>query len=417
MRRVTLPNGLRVVVEENHTTPVASVAVHYDVGFRAEDRSGMAHLFEHLMFQGAQGRDGDHFQHVESVGGFCNASTRQDYTDFYTVVPAEALDRVIAAEAGRMRAPKITERAIRTQTEVIREEILGKIRKPYGGFPWPRLSPVLFRDFANAHDGYGDHEALLGVTVDDCAGFFARHYGPGNAVLTVTGDVRTDRVLDVVSRTFGELPAAPVPERVSRWEPEPAGLVEGEHLDPMAPMPAFAIGHRVPDPAAGFGTHFAFAAVAAALTGGNRPRLRERLRRETGHTVTFSARTGLFDLLDARDPDMWVLTAIHPGELPAERVLAAVDAELESIARFGPTLEELARRRTSWTNTHHRAMDEPAQRVRALGRFEILFGDAGTADLLPGLCASVTAEDAAKAAATLRADSRALLTLVPGAAR
>ncbi|WP_066371484.1 M16 family metallopeptidase [Herbidospora mongoliensis] len=417
MKRLTLPNGLRVVVEEERSRPVASVAVHYDVGFRAEERSGLAHLFEHLMFQGSQDRDGDHFQQVESIGGFCNASTRQDYTDFYTVVPAEAVDRAIAVEAARMRAPKITERAVRAQTEVIREEILGKLRKPYGGFPWPHLSPVLFRDFANAHDGYGDHTALLDVTVDDCADFFTRHYGPGNAVLTITGDVGTDEVLDVVAQTFGQLPASPAPERVSRWEPEPVGRVEGEHVDPMAPLPAFAIGHRVPDPATGFGTHFAFSAVAAVLTGGNRPRLRERLRRETGHTVTFSARMGLFDLLDARDPDMWILTAIHPQELPAEQVLAAVDAELDSIARFGPTLEELGRRRTSWTNAHHRAMDEPAQRIRALGRFELLFGDAGAVNLLPGLCAAVTAEDVAKAASSLQADSRALLTLIPGAAR
>ncbi|MEO3857102.1 pitrilysin family protein [Acrocarpospora sp. B8E8] len=407
--RVSLNNGLRVVIEEDHSAPVAGVAVHYGIGFRAEaeDRSGLAHLFEHLMFQG---EEQDHFQQVESIGGFCNASTRQDYTDFYTVVPAEAVARVIELEAGRMRAPKITERAIKAQTSVVKEEILGKIRKPYGGFPWPRLSPVLFRDFANAHDGYGDYASLQHVTLDDCLDFFDRHYSPANAVVTITGDVDTGAVLEVVERTFGKIPARPVPVLGSWWEPEPAEQVEAEYTDPMAPLPGFALGHRVPNAAEDPGAHFALSALAGVLTGGNRPRLRERLRRETGQIITFSTRVGLFDFLDARDPDMWILTAVHPKALSTEQVLAAVDAELESLE---PTEEELRRRRTTWINAHHRSMDEPANRVRMLGRFELLFGDPGLAGRLPGLCAEVTAADVTAAARSLRAQSGALLRVVP----
>ncbi|WP_214102570.1 M16 family metallopeptidase [Acrocarpospora catenulata] len=417
--RVTLPNGLRVVVEDEHSAPVAGVAVHYGVGFRAETEgaSGLAHLFEHLMFQGEAGSEQDHFQRVESVGGFCNASTRQDYTDFYNVVPAEAVDQVIALEAGRMRAPKISERAIRTQASVVREEILGKIRKPYGGFPWPRLSPVLFRDFANAHDGYGDYAALRDVGPGDCADFFDRHYSPANAVVTVGGDVRPEAVLEVVERTFGEIPPRPAPKPVARWEPEPIGRSEAGYHDPLAPLPALAIGHRVPDPAADPGAHFALSALAGVLTGGVRPRLRERLRRETGQQVTLSARVGLFDFLDARDPDMWILTAIHPKELPADRVLAAVDAELASLGALGPADEELRHRRTQWVRSHHRSMDHLAYRIRMIGRFELLFGTPGLVARLPDLCEGVTAADVAAAARGLRPDSRALLTIVAGETR
>ncbi|MET8054786.1 pitrilysin family protein [Streptosporangium sp. NPDC005286] len=413
--RVTLDNGLRVVVEEEHSAPIAGVAVHYDVGFRAEaeNRSGLAHLFEHLMFQGEAGNELDHFQQLESIGGFCNASTRQDYTDFYNVVPAEAVARAIALEAGRMRAPKITERAIRAQTSVVREEVLGKIRKPYGGFPWPRLSPVLFHDFANAHDGYGDYAALQQVTLHDCVDFFDRHYSPANAVVTVVGDVEAGAVLEVIGRTFGEIPPRPAPALGSWWEPEPAGQLEAEYTDSLAPLPAFAVGHRVPDPAADPHAHFALSALAGVLAGGTQPRLRERLRRETGQAVIFSARVGLFDFLDAREPDMWILTAVHPKELPAERVLAAVDAELESIGALGPTDEELLRWRTAWVNSHHRSMDQLANQVRMTGRFELLFADPGRVARLPELCAEVTAADVAAAARGLRPDSRALLRAVP----
>ncbi|GAA1014396.1 peptidase M16 [Acrocarpospora pleiomorpha] len=413
--RVSLPNGLRVVIEEDHSAPVAGVAVHYDVGFRAEaeNRSGLAHLFEHLMFQGGTDSERDHFQQVEGIGGFCNASTRQDYTDFYTVVPAEAVARVIELEAARMRAPKITERAIQAQTSVVREEVLGKIRKPYGGFPWPRLSPVLFHDFANTHDGYGDYASLQHVTLDDCLDFFDRHYSPANAVLTIAGDVEPGAVLEVVERSFGTIPARPATALGSWWEPEPAGQVEAEYIDPMAPLPAFALGHRVPDAGADPRAHFALSTLAGVLTGGNRPRLRERLRLETGQIITFSARVGLFDFLDAREPDMWLLTAVHPKVLSTERVLDAVDAELDSLGTLGPSEEELRRRRTTWINAHHRSMDELANRVRMLGRFELLFDDPGRVGRLPELCAEVTAADVAAAARSLRADSRALLRVVP----
>jgi predicted Zn-dependent peptidase len=114
---------------------------------------------------------------------------------------------------------------------------------------------------------------------------------------------------------------------------------------------------------------------------------------------------------------MWLLTAVHPGELSPERVLAAVDAELETLGTLGPTEEELERCRTAWLTAHHRSMDRLANRVRMLGRFELLFGDPGRAVLLPELYATVTAADVAAAARALRTDSRALLRAVPGEGR
>ncbi len=159
---------------------------------------------------------------------------------------------MIAVEAARMRAPKITERAVRTQTEVIREEILGKLRKPYGGFPGRTCRPCCSATSPTPTTATATTPPSRHVTADDCADFFARHYGPGNAVLTVTGDVSTGHVLDVVTREFGPLPAAPAPERVSRWSR--SRWVPGRaSTSTRWPLPAFAVGHRVPDPAAGSG--------------------------------------------------------------------------------------------------------------------------------------------------------------------
>ncbi|WP_432924933.1 M16 family metallopeptidase [Microbispora sp. CA-135349] len=414
--RHTLGNGLRVVIAEERSAPVAGVAVHYGVGFRseAEGRSGFAHLFEHLMFQGGAGTRDDHFRQVEGAGGFCNASTRQDYTDFYDVVPAEALEHVLALEAARMREPKITQRAVRAQASVVREEVLGKLRRPYGGFPWPRLSPVLFRTFANAHDGYGDHAALEGVTVAECAEFFDRRYSPSNAVLTVAGDVDAQRTLDAVERLFGSIPARPAPAAVSFWEPEPRGVAEGGYADPLAPLPAVAVGHRVPDPATAPRAHIALSVLASILAANAASRLPERIRRDHGQAVTVTARAGLFDLLDARDPDMWILTAVHPGELDRGHVLDALDAEMRSIAAAGPAPGELLRARLRQRTSHHRSLDHLANRVRMLGRFELLYGDPGLATRLPALFDETTAEEVARAALGLRAGSRAVLTLTPG---
>ncbi|HKQ42667.1 MAG TPA: pitrilysin family protein, partial [Pseudonocardia sp.] len=192
LHRATLANGLRVLVVPDPATPVVGVAVHVDVGFRSEPegRTGFAHLFEHLMFQGSESLEKlAHFRHVQSSGGVFNGSTHQDYTDYFEVLPAAALERALFLEADRLRAPTLTEANLRNQIDVVKEEIrLNVLNRPYGGFPWLRLPPVMFRTFPNAHDGYGSFEDLESATLADAEEFFQRYYACGNAVLAVAGD-------------------------------------------------------------------------------------------------------------------------------------------------------------------------------------------------------------------------------------
>jgi len=226
--RFTLDNGLRVVLAPDTSSGVVGVAAHYDVGFRSEPegRTGFAHLFEHLMFQGSESLPKlEHFRLVQSSGGIFNGSTHTDYTDYFEVLPAAALERGLFLEADRMRAPRITAENLSNQVDVVSEEIrLNVLNRPYGGFPWIDLPPVLFDSFANAHNGYGDFVDLNAATVEDCADFFEKYYTPANAVLTVCGDFEVARATDLIHQHFDDVPYRPAPLRPSFAEPWPTSV-------------------------------------------------------------------------------------------------------------------------------------------------------------------------------------------------
>ena len=418
LHRETLSNGLRVVLSPDRSAPVVAVGVHYDVGFRSEPqgRTGFAHLFEHLMFQGSESLEKlAHFRHVQSSGGTFNGSTHPDYTDYFEIVPSAALERALFIEADRMRAPRLTTDNLRNQIDVVKEEIrLNVLNRPYGGFPWITLPPVLYDTFPNAHNGYGDFSELEAATVDDCAAFFDVYYAPGNAVLTVSGDFAVDAALELVHRHFGDVPARPVPLRPSFAEPPPDAERRHRHPDPHAPLPALAIGYRMPDPAADFEDYLAYEVVAAVLSDGDSSRLEQRLVHTDALVTDVGAGCGLFGSpLDARDPDTFTITAVHPSSVDVDQVLAATDEEIAKLAAEGPDPEELARITARWAATLFREHDRLVSRTMAIGTFELLYGRAELITELPALVAGMSAEQVANAAGRLRPDSRAVLIVEP----
>ncbi|PRY46886.1 M16 family metallopeptidase [Umezawaea tangerina] len=417
LHRFTLPNGLRVVLAPDTSAPVVGVSVHYDVGFRSEPegRTGFAHLFEHLMFQGSESLEKlAHFRHVQSSGGTFNGSTHPDYTDYYEVLPSAALERALFLEADRMRAPKITQENLNNQIDVVKEEIrLNVLNRPYGGFPWILLPPVLFKTFPNAHNGYGDFTDLENATVEDCAAFFDTYYAPGNAVLTVAGDFTVEGATALVEKHFGDVPARTVPPRPSFAEEPPKGEVRSEHTDPHAPFPAVAIGYRVPDPVAELDAYLAYLVLAGVLTDGDGSRLQQRLVHRDAIVTDINAGCGLFGPLEARDPDSFTITAIHAPDVPVERVVAALDEELQLLAEQPPTAEELAKVTARWASTMHREHDRLTNRTLGLGSAELLFGRAELIHELPERIAAVTVDEVAAAAKALRPDSRAILIVNP----
>ncbi|GAB2732286.1 pitrilysin family protein [Salinifilum aidingensis] len=421
LHRVTLPNGLRVVLAPDTTpgtAPVVGVSVHYDVGFRSEPegRTGFAHLFEHLMFQGSESLEKlAHFRHVQGSGGIFNGSTHQDYTDYFQVLPTQALERALFLEADRMRAPRLTEENLRNQIDVVKEEIrLNVLNRPYGGFPWILLPPVLYSTFANAHNGYGDFTDLERATVDDCAAFFDSYYAPSNAVLTIAGEFDVDHAVELVHEHFGDVPAREVPPRPSFGEPHLAADAREQRTDPHAPLPAVALGYRLPDPVADPDGYLAHVVLAAVLSEGDASRLQQRLVHRDELVVDVHAGAGLMGApLDARDPDTFTFTAIHTPQVEVDRVVGAIDEELDRLSVDGPSAEELHRVTARWSASLHREHDRVMSRTLDLGSTELLHGRAELVSELPGRVADITPGAVAAAAKSLRGDTRAVLEIRP----
>jgi predicted Zn-dependent peptidase len=420
LTRFTLANGLRVVLAPDPTAPVVGVSVHYDVGFRSEPegRTGFAHLFEHLMFQGSESLEKlAHFRHVQSAGGTFNGSTHPDYTDYFEVLPSAGLEQALFLEADRMRAPKLTEENLRNQVDVVKEEIrLNVLNRPYGGFPWILLPPVLYQTFPNAHNGYGDFTELEQADLNDCAQFFDTYYAPANAVLTVAGDIELARARDLIDKHFGDVPARPAPNRPSFGEPPPAGQLESEHIDPHAPLPALAIGYRMPDPIGELDGYLASLVLASVLAEGDGSRLQQRLVLKDPLVTDINAACGLFGPFEARDPDTFTITAMYSPDVAQDRVLRAVDEELDALAATPPSDQELAKVTARWVAGLHREHDRLVSRTLALGSFELLYGDPSLVYQLTGRLSAVTPDAVSAAAKTLRPDSRAVLTVSPAGA-
>jgi predicted Zn-dependent peptidase len=415
--RHTLANGLRVVLAPERGTGVVGVCVNVDVGFRSEPpgRTGFAHLFEHLMFQGSESLPKlEHFRVVQSSGGTFNGSTHVDYTDYHEVLPAAALERGLFLEADRFRAPAITAENLANQVDVVSEEIrLNVLNRPYGGFPWLLLPPVMFTSFANAHNGYGAFEDLRAATVEDCADFFERYYCPANMVLTVAGDCDPDEAAALVDKHFSDIPARPAPSRESFGEPPPDGVRATDHLDPLAPTPALAVGWRVPDPVADLRGYLAQMLLGAILHDGEASRLQVEVVARRALATSMWAGPGVLGPLDARDPDLFVLGAFHPGSVAPEQVIDAANEVIAGVAATGPTPEEMRRAVARFTASLYRESDSVIARTRTLGSLELLHGRAELLGELPALAAGLSVDEIASAAASLDPTRCAVLRVVP----
>jgi predicted Zn-dependent peptidase len=419
--RHTLDNGLRVVVAPDRSAPVVGVAVLYDVGFRSEPegRTGFAHLFEHLMFQGSVNLEKlEHFRYVESSGGTFNGSTHFDYTNYYEALPANALERGLFLEADRMRGPRITEENLANQLDVVKNEIrVNVLNAPYGGFPWIYLPPVLFDSFANSHNGYGGFEDLESATTDDAKDFFQRYYPPANAVLTVAGDLDVDETLALIEKHFGDIRKRRAPKRPSFAEPPLTAERRATHEDPHAPLPAVAIGYRTPDPVGQLDELLAVLMLTEVLTDGDASRLQRRLVQQDRLVTEIEAYVGEFgDPFDERDPTALTISAHYPATTRLDDVLHAVDEELAKVADDGLARGELDRVRTRLVSVLVRDLDAVLSRTLEIAKFELVHGRAELITELPERLAAVTAADVQRAASTLRPDNRAVLELIAGGA-
>lgn len=412
LERFTLPNGLRVLLQHQPGVPRAAVSVHYGVGFRSElpGREGFAHLFEHLMFRGSASLPGGRFyDHVHRLGSRANGTTHQDYTDYFQVAPAEALEQALFAEADRMRAPLFTPHHLAEQLAGVAEEIRGATTdRPYGGLPWPLLPTVLFERHANAHDGYGDPRALALTTIEDCEEFFTAHYTPGNAVLTVVGAAEPGVTRALIERHFAGIPARAHLRPPALHEPLPAADRWARYQEPGVTATVLALGYRLPDPEVDLRAYLAHAVLA------------ELLNRHGAAALglpSVAAGCGFFGPLDARDPDPLVVTAVLPPGHTPEEVVGTLSERLRTWAGDQGLGTAVTRTAHLAAVEHERRHADIEARSRALGRLESLFGRAELLDRIPGLLRQVTTGQVAAAADSLAHQAKAVLVVGPGAVR
>ncbi|WP_306205279.1 M16 family metallopeptidase [Actinoplanes sp. RD1] len=420
VERLTLDNGLRVVLTPDRSAPVVGVAVVYDVGIRSEPegRTGFAHLFEHLMFQGSENLEKlAHFRHVQGAGGSFNGSTHLDYTDYFEVLPSGALERALFLEADRMRGPRLTEENLRNQVDVVKEEIrVNVLNRPYGGFPWLKLPAVMFETFPNAHDGYGSFTDLESATVDDAAEFFRKYYASGNATLAVAGDFDVATATELIQRHFGDVPARPRPELPGFDEPGLTAERRESYVDKLAPLPAVASGWRVPDPVNAFGDYLPYVVLAEVLTDGDASRLVERLVQRDRIVTSIGGYIGFMgDEYQVRNPTALLLQAHMPPGGDADKVLRVVDEELDRLATGGLAPGELARTQARMATHLLRDTDAVLGRALPMAVLELQRGRPELLNELPRLVGEVTEEQIVAAAAALRPESRATVEVVAGA--
>ena len=324
-----LDNGLRVVLSQDATAPVVTTAVYYNIGFRIEpkDRTGFAHLFEHMMFQGSQNLGKMEFiRLVQKNGGLLNGSTRFDFTNFYEIVPSNKLETVLWAEADRMKGLDITQANLTNQQGVVKNEVkVNVLNQPYGGFPWLDLPQAANENWYNSHNFYGELSDLDAATLNDVKSFFSTFYAPNNAVLAVVGDFDVAKAKELIAKYFSGLPSAKQPAKPDLTEPRQEKTKRVTKIDSLANRPALAFAYHMPERSTP--EFYAMGVLDQILLQGEDCMLREALVRQ--HGMTGSVDGGINELgnmFNYNGPMLWEASLIHDSSMSPEAIMAVVDS-------------------------------------------------------------------------------------------
>lgn len=366
--REILANGLRVLVHEDRTTPLVAINVLYDVGSRDEqpDKTGFAHLFEHLMFAGSK-HIKDFDDPLQRAGGENNAYTTNDYTTFYEILPKENLETALWLESDRMLALNIGKRPFEVQRKVVVEEFKETcLNEPYGD-AWHHLSELMYREHPYRWPVIGlTPEHLENATLDDVRAFYHNWYCPNNAVLSIAGNVRTDEVVKMVEKWFGGIPAGPAQQRDLPPEP-PQTAPQRRELRAQVPVPAVYLAFRM---ASRLDPEFYTADLLAdVLAQGQSSRLYRRLLKEQR----------LFSTIDAYvtgniDPGLFVIEGRPAEGISPETALEAIWAELELLRREEIDTRELVKIQHRFESTVVFSETSVLNKAQNLGFYEILNG-------------------------------------------
>jgi len=400
----TLPNGLTVVVSEDHSSPTFGLCIAYRIGFRLEPkgRTGFAHLFEHMMFQGTPDAPKGTFDRViEGGGGINNGSTRYDFTNYIESGPVSVLDPVLWLEADRMKMLDFSEKNLANQKEVVKEEIRVNVQnRPYGLFFWTDVAGAAFDRWENAHDGYGSFADLDAASLADEKGFFESFYGPNNAVLAIVGDVTPEEAFAKVEKYFGAIPARPVPPRPEVGEAPNTKERTLSETDALANVPAVAVGWKLP----GRGTkdEAPAAVLGTLLAGGEASRLYQGLVKGKEILLGIEGGVGwpLGDPWTNDGPTLLTLFGLYKPDTTAKAVVAAIDEEIAKVVKGDVSAAELERTKTKMVSDLYGELELPLNRSVALCLAQLFEGNAASVNDLPRRIDAVTVADLARVAST-----------------
>jgi zinc protease len=373
VERHRLENGLRIVLNPDRTIPTVAVAVYYDVGSRNEERgrSGFAHLFEHMMFQGSQNvAKGEHFQLVMNRGGSVNGTTSEDRTNYFETLPSNELALGLWLEADRMRSLAVTQENFENQRQTVMEER----RQSYDNRPYMqsmlRINDLAFGDyFPYSHSTIGDMQDLQAAPLSAVKEFFDTYYAPNNAVLSIAGDFEPQAALALIKQHFGTIPGAKVPPFTT---PDPAPQTaerKDSMLDPLAELPAFHIAYHIPTDRSP--DHYPLELLASVLGDGESARLYQKLVKDKEILQEIDVNTD-----GRRGPDLFSFWGICAQGHAPEEARTLIFNELSAIAQKGISRAELDKAKNRMRANFVFGLENNLQRASRLAEFETFYGDA-----------------------------------------
>jgi zinc protease len=411
-----LDNGLTVIVSEDHSSPTVGVSVVYHVGMRLEprNRTGFAHLFEHLMFQGTPNAPKGVFDKaITGGGGNNNGSTRTDFTNYIETAPVSALDSILWLEADRMKTLDFSATSLKNQQDVVKEEIRVNVKnQPYGGFMWIDIGQQAFQKWENNHDGYGSFEDLEGASLDDVRAFHRDYYGPNNAVLAIAGDVTPAQGFALAKKYFAAIPKRAVPAGSDFTEPLNTAEKRIEQSDALAQAPALAAAWKIP--ARGSRDQAAMAVLGEVLAGGDASMFYQGLVKGREIALNLDSLYGLAGPWEYDGPTLFTIFAVYKPTSNANALLAAMDEDIAKVVKNGVDDATLKRVKTRLLASWNNKLESFINRADTLAKLQTMWGDANVVNQIPGWIEGVTSNDIQRTAATyLTAQNRTVIDRKP----
>ena len=389
-----LDNGLRVIIVVDRTAPVYGISVTYNVGSRNErpGRTGFAHLFEHMMFEGSENvGKGEHFTLVFNNGGNMNGTTNEDRTNYYEALPKNQLDLGLFLESDRMRSLAVNQSNLDNQRNAVQEERrLGIDNQPYGKANLD-IDNLAYDNFAYKHSTIGEMSDLNAASIDDVKEFFRIYYAPNNAVLTLVGDLDPAETLEKVKKYFGNIPAQPAPPPVDMTEPAHYGERRETIQDPLARTPLVIMAYHISP--GNTPENEALHVLASVLSQGESSRLYLRLVKEKQFATRVFAQAD-----ERRGPSLlYVYVFLRPGVKP-EDCEKDIRDEIAAVQKDGITTEEVDKARVQFLRGQIQTRQSDLYTAMRIGQYTVYFGDPDLINTVVDKFNAVTADQVKEAA-------------------